>query len=143
MIIGDATNGRERGGVSDSETPTCAICGGTGIAVIKFAYVDEHNVVHEGNKHVTCHGCTGTGTAKNIQFSTKNHPHVRRESRGKAGERFTCDGCGAATTVPQFWLYVWSDDKQLAKEVDALLTQSLIYRAHFQRAVKPAGETRP
>ena len=24
-----------------------------------------------------------------------------------------------------------------------LLTQSLIYRAHFQRAVKPAGETRP
>ena len=72
-------------------------------------------------------------------MATKNHPHVRRESIGKAGERFTCEDCGAAVSVPQFWLYAW-DDKKLGKRVDELLTQSLIYRSHFQRRVKPAKD---
>ena len=71
-------------------------------------------------------------------MATKNHPHVRRESIGKAGERFTCEDCGAAVGVPQFWLAVW-DDAKLAEELDAMLTRSLIYRSHFQRRVKPAG----
>lgn len=42
----------------------CAICGGTGTAVVPIAYEDAQGIVHHEVKHQTCHGCNGTGKAK-------------------------------------------------------------------------------
>lgn len=71
------------------------------------------------------------------RICTPNHPRVSREDY-RTHSRFTCLNCGAQATVLDTQLAVLDSVVELPDVVDRLLTQSLIYRRHFQGIVKIA-----